>query len=82
MLFCVDTGAPISCIGSQTLKRVGHLAGRDSIPTIDSDRDFQFGDTLKRAKGKAELILPTPGSVRDIPIIMDVVDVDEPALLD
>ena len=34
-----------------------------------------------RSKGMLELILPMTGSVRDIPILMDVVDVDIPALL-
>ena len=81
MLFCVDTGAPISCIGKQALKRIVHHAGRNSIPMIESDRDFQFGDTMIRSKGMVELILPTPGSVRDVPILMDVVDIDIPALL-
>ena len=56
MLFCVDTEAPISCIGSQTLKRIVQLAGRKSIPMIESERDFQFGDTLIRSKGMVELI--------------------------
>ena len=46
MLFCVDTGAPFSFIGSQELERIVHLAGRDSIPMIESDRNLQFGTKI------------------------------------
>ena len=81
MLFCADTGAPISSIGNQALKRIVHSAGRNSIPIIESNRDFQFGNTMMKYKGMGKLILPIPGSAGDIPIMMDVVDVDILALL-
>ena len=81
MLFCINTGAPISCTGNQTLKRIVQLAGRKSIPMIESERDFLFGYTMIRSKCMIELILPTPESLRDILILMDVVDVDIPSLL-
>ena len=81
MVFCIDTGAPISFIGKRTLKRIVQRSVRNFIPMIQSERDFQFGDTLIRSKSMIELILPTPGNRREIPVIMDVVDVDIPALL-
>ena len=48
MLFCVDTGAPYSCIGDKALERIVRHSGRRSIHVIDSKRDFKFGDTLVR----------------------------------
>ena len=50
-LFCVDTGAPISCIGNQILTGIFQLADRNSTPIIESERDLQFGNTLIRSKG-------------------------------
>ena len=81
MLFYVDIGAPISCIGNLALKKIVHSAGRSSISMIESDRDYQFGDTIMRSKGIVELILPEPGNIRDIAILTDVVNVDIPDLL-
>ena len=49
---------------------------------IDSKRDFKFGDTLVRSRGMIELLLPTPGSTPDIPVILDVSDIEIQALLE
>ena len=66
-LLCVDTGAPISCIGNQEQKRIVHSAGRDSIPMIESSWNFQFGDTMSRSKGMVELILPKKEALEKSP---------------
>ena len=80
MLFFVDPGAPHSNIGDKTLEIIVRLSGRRSIPVIDSKHDFRFGDTLVRSRVMIELMLPAPGSTLDIPVILDVVDVEIPPL--
>ena len=54
---------------------------RRSIPIMDSKSDIKFDDTLVRQRGMVELILPTPGCTLDIPVILDVLDVEIPPLL-
>ena len=46
MIFCVDTGAPLSCIRNKALKRIFRHPGRRHISGPDSKRDFKFGDTF------------------------------------
>ena len=46
MLFCVNFGVPHSCNGDKALERIVRHSGRISIAVIDSERDFEFGDTL------------------------------------
>ena len=75
MLFCVNTGAPDSCVGDKAFERIARHSGLRSIPIIHSKRDFKFGDTVIRSREIVELMLPTPGSTLDIPVIHDVVDV-------
>ena len=75
MLFCIDTDAPYSCIGDKLLERIVCHFGRRCIPIIDSKRDFKFGDALVKSRGMVELMLPTPGSILDIQVILDLVDV-------
>ena len=80
-LFCLDTGAPYSCIGDKERGRIfRHSEGR-SFPKTDSKYDFKFGDTLVRSRGMLELMLPTPGSTHDIPVILGSLDVEVPPLL-
>ena len=43
--------------------------------------NLKFGDTLVRSRGMMELMLPTPESTLDISVIIDVIDVEIPALL-
>ena len=62
MLFCVDTGAPHSCIGEKIFERIVHHSGCRSFPIIDSKHNFKFGDTLVRSRSILELMLPTPES--------------------
>ena len=78
--FCIDTEAPISCIGNKVLQRIISPSGRKSIPFIVSDRDFQFRDTVIKSKFKVRLFLPTPEHVRRIPILLDEVNVNVPFL--
>ena len=55
MLFCIDTGAPISCKGDKALKRIIYSVGCKSNLMIQSDRDFQFKNTVIKSKGMVEL---------------------------
>ena len=72
--------APHSCIGDKASERISLHSERRSILIRDFKRDYKFGYTLMRLKGMIELILLTPGSTLDIPIILDVVDVEIAAL--
>ena len=56
MLFCVDTGAPHTCIQDKELEKIFRHFGRRSIPIRDSKRDFKFGDTLVRSRRMVELM--------------------------
>ena len=54
MLFHIDTGAHISCIGNETLKKIIFKTGRTTIPLVRTECDFSLGDTtmcLKRDGG-------------------------------
>ena len=81
ILFYVDTGAPHSCIREKALKTIVHHSGRKCILIIDYKRDFKLGDTLIRSRSMIELMLPTSGSPLQISVILEVVDVEIPALL-
>ena len=81
IIFCVDTDAPHSWIGYKALESIVRHSGRGSIPMIDPKRDFIFDDTLVRSRGMVELMLRTPWSTLDIPVILDVLDVEIPVLL-
>ena len=76
MLFCVNIGAPHSCIGNKVLENIIRHSGRKSIPKIDSKRDFKFDDILVGSIGMVGLMLLTRGSTLDMPVILDVVDVE------
>ena len=77
--FCIT--APYSCIGNKALERVFHQSGRNSTPVINSQRDFEFEDTLIRSRELVELKIRTTGKALDIIVLLDVVDVEIPALL-
>ena len=47
---------------------------------IESVQDLQFGDTIIRTKGMAELLLSTTRHIKDVPILLDVVNANVPAL--
>ena len=81
MLFCIDTGAPISCIGGKVLKRIIYSVGRKSILMIKSDIDFQFVNAVIKSEGMVKLLLRTPGNIQDESILLYVVDVNIHALL-
>ena len=66
---------------TKALEKIVRHSGRISIPKIDSKRDFKFRDTLVMSRSMVELMLPTPGSTLDIPVALDVGDVEIPQLL-
>ena len=81
MLFSVDTGAPQSCIGDKALEGIVRHTRRRSISIIDCKHNIKLGDIFVRSRGMVELMLPKLGSTLDIPVILDVVDVEIPELL-
>ena len=70
MFFCVDTGAPHSCIGDKELTKTIRHSERRSIPVKDSEHDFNFGDSLARSRGMVQLVSPTLVSRSDTPVIL------------
>ena len=43
---------------------------------MHSERDLKFGDTLVGSREMAEIKLPTPGYIVDIPVLLGSIDVD------
>ena len=81
MLFCIDTGAHISCIGNKAFKNIISQTGCTAILLVKSEHNFRFGDTTMRSKGMVKHILPIPEGYPDISILLDVVNANIPALL-
>ena len=81
MLFCIDTGAPISCIGDKVLKKIIFQTGRTDMPIVKSERDFRFANTTMHSKGMVHVMLSTPEGYPDILILLDVFDGNILALL-
>ena len=81
MLFCIDTGASISCIGENALKRIITHTDRTANPIAESEHNFRLRYTVIRSKGMVELMLQTPATFCYIPILLDFVDVYIPAFL-
>ena len=79
--FCVDIGAPKSVIGRATLGSIIRSQNRSSIPISSSDNMFTFGEVTVKSQGAVELWLRTPSIVQHIPVILDIVELDIPALL-
>ena len=79
--FCVDIGAPKSVVGQNQLKHTLQYIGRSSIPRMHSNNTYRFGDVTVRTVGTVEIMLATPPTVPDIPVLMDIVPVNVPALL-
>ena len=80
-MFCVDIGAPRSCIGRKWLKRILYLHGTRAIPRHHLDRMFRFGDVSVKSLVTVEIYWAATEKIPDIPVILDVVNVDIPALL-
>ncbi len=79
--FCVDIGAPKSVIGQTTLSAIIRTQNRSTIPISPSDNMFTFGNVTVKSRGAVELWLKTPSQFQNIPVILDVVELDVPALL-
>lgn len=79
--FCVDIGAPRSVVGRSYLSIVLQLIGEKSIPRMSSANYFRFGDTTVKSLGMIEIDLRVPSPRRSIPVLMDIVPVDIPALM-
>ena len=77
--FCVDIGAPKSCIGLRELKSIFSRFGR-RVPQLElSPNRFRFADTSYNSLGKVSLPLANPPSGPPIFVEMDVVNANIPA---
>ena len=81
MLFCVDNDEPYSCIGGNLLESIFCHSGPRSIPYIDSKHTCKLSCKLVRSIGIVEQMLPIPRSTLEIPVKVDVLDVEIPPLL-
>ena len=79
--FCVDIGAPRSVIGKKELMRIMRHYNKQSIPVMRSRNAFRFGDSVAKSRGIVELFLDTPNGTPPLPVLLDIVDVNIPALL-
>ena len=79
--FCVDIGAPRSVIGTKTLNKILNKLSHRSMPKIPSGNSFRFGDMTVPSMGILELWLKVPSPRRPIPVLVDIVAVNVPALL-
>ena len=79
--FCVDIGAPKSVIGRKELARILRAQGLP-FPTLRrSYRRFRFADTTFKSLGQVSISLATPPGIPPLPVVMDVVEAEIPALL-
>ena len=79
--FCVDIGAPRSVVGKSQLNNILQYIGQPSIPLLRSANSYRFGDVTVRSIGLVEIALATPPRIPAIPVLMDIVPVNVPALL-
>ena len=79
--FCVDIGAPKSVVGNSQLNNILQYIGQKSIPRMRSTNSFRFGDVTVHSLGMVEIALATPLNIPNIPVLMDIVPVNVPALL-
>ena len=77
----MDFGATRSVVDTKQLNFILRYIGRKTIPRIHSQRLFRFGDVTVRSLGLIEVAQQTPAPRRPIPILLDIVSVDIPALL-
>ena len=54
---------------------------KETIPLIPSQNSFRFGDVTVRSLGMVEIELLTPSNEPNIPVLLDVVPLNVPALL-
>ena len=76
-----DTGAPKSVIGKKQVNRILDRLGRRCMPVIRSNRLFRFGDVSSKLFGMIELSIQTPENIPLIHVLLNVVDVNIPALI-
>ena len=64
------------------MKRILDKLGRRSIPAIRTNRVLRFGDVSTKSLSMIELAIRVPDHKPPIRILLDVVDVDVPALIE
>ena len=78
MLLALNMGASYSCIGDTASETIVRKFGRRYIPIIDQKREFELRETLLKTRGLIEHMLQTRRSTLDIPVILDVKDIEIP----
>ena len=81
-LCCVDIGAPRSCIVLSQYKRILHSLKRRTKPLHTSNCTLRFGYQIVKSFGMEKLALYIPSDVQPIPVIIDIVPVNDPVLLE
>lgn len=79
-LLC-DIGAPKSVIGRHELNRILTALGVHNRRTRPSGNSFRFADAVYKSLGKISIPLHTPAGIPNIPVEVDIVEADIPALL-
>lgn len=79
--FCVDIGAPRSVVGELELTRLLKHLGRRRGTLRNSKNSFRFADAVYESLGTIFIPLRTPRHVKAIPVELDVVTANVPALL-
>ena len=76
----IYAGIAKSVIGKKHMKRILDKLGRRSIPATQSNRVFCFGYVSTKSLGMIKLSIHASDNISSISILLDVVDVDVPAL--
>ncbi len=71
----------MSFIGVKELRRVMSAMKRPDPDISKSRRQFRFGDAFYKSYGTVLMHLATPDNIPPIPVMMDIVPADIPALL-
>ena len=79
--FCVDIVVLRLCIGLKQYRRILHVHNRRSMTGVASNRTFQFCNHSVQSLGMVEMSLHTPDHVQTIPVLLEIVPFDVPALL-
>ena len=77
----MDSGAPRSCIRRSQYRRVLAALNRRSLPVIASSLTPHFGDHTVKSLRVVEVTLQTPEHVQPIPVLLNIVPIEAPALL-
>ena len=79
--FCADIGSPKGVIGREEYNRICTNNGIHARTILPSNERFSFADHSYPSLGKVKIVLKTPTGAPAIPVTLDMVGADIPALL-